>query len=83
MHTLRLILRRTAVHALAACLASAVAPCHAAEGVTADAVTFVQTADTSGSRAALARELNAGTNAYLASVNSQGGVHGRHVVLQT
>lgn len=54
----------------------------AAGGVTSDSITFVQTADTSGSRAALARELNAGTLAYFASVNEQGGVYGRRVLLR-
>lgn len=56
---------------------------HAREGVTADSVTFTQTADLTGSRSALVKELNAGTWAYLKSVNDQGGVHGRKVVLKT
>jgi branched-chain amino acid transport system substrate-binding protein len=56
---------------------------HAAEGVAADSVNFVQTADLSGSRAALVKELNAGTHALLASINAQGGVHGRRMVVRT
>jgi ABC-type branched-subunit amino acid transport system substrate-binding protein len=58
-------------------------PCRAAEGLTPDSVTFVQTADMSGSRVALVKELNAGTQALLARVNAQGGVHGRRIVLLT
>ncbi|MBI5257863.1 MAG: ABC transporter substrate-binding protein [Burkholderiales bacterium] len=56
---------------------------HAAEGVARDAITLVQTADLSGSRAPLVKALNAGTLAYLAHINAQGGVHGRRVLLQT
>ena len=55
----------------------------AAEGLGTDSVTFVQTADMSGSRVALVKELNAGTQALLARVNAQGGVHGRRILLRT
>ena len=55
----------------------------AAEGVTPNSVTFVQTADVKGSRAPLVKELNAGTLAYLTHVNEHGGVHGRQVILAT
>lgn len=63
-------------------LACSTPPSWAAAGVSVDSITFAQTADTSGSRAALARELNAGTLAYFASVNEQGGVFGRRVLLR-
>lgn len=53
----------------------------AAQGVSEQSVTLVQTADLSGSRAPLAKELIAGWRAYLAQVNERGGVHGRRVVL--
>lgn len=53
----------------------------AAQGVSERSVTLVQTADLSGSRAPLVKELNAGWHAYLAHVNAQGGVHGRRVLL--
>ena len=70
---------------LAAALGACAAPgiCRAAEGVAADSVTFVQTADMSGSRVALVKELNAGTQAVLARVNAQGGLHGRRILLRT
>jgi len=55
----------------------------AAEGIDAGTVRFAQTADLSGSRAALTKELNAGTNAYFAAINERGGVHGRKLILQT
>jgi branched-chain amino acid transport system substrate-binding protein len=58
-------------------------PCRAAEGVAPDSVTFVQTAVLSGSRVALVKELNAGTQALLARINAQGGVHGRRIVVRT
>ncbi|MCM5680435.1 ABC transporter substrate-binding protein [Schlegelella sp. S2-27] len=54
-----------------------------AQGVTGDAVTLVQTADLSGSRASLVKELNSGWRAFLAQVNERGGVHGRRVDLVT
>jgi ABC-type branched-subunit amino acid transport system substrate-binding protein len=57
--------------------------CRAAEGLGTDSVTFVQTADMSGSRVALVKELNAGTQALLSHVNAQGGVHGRRILLRT
>lgn len=71
------------VLALALCAAAACGAHAGNQGVTADSVTFVQVADTSGSRSALTLELNAGTLAYFQQVNSQGGVHGRQVRLTT
>lgn len=74
------------VFSRALALASLVLPCgssQGAEGVDASIVRFAQTADLSGSRASLTKELNAGTNAYLAFVNERGGIHGRRVILQT
>ena len=68
-------LSRWAVVSLGAAVAS--------DGITPDSVTIVQTADLAGSRAALARELNAGINAYFNHVNDQGGVHGRRIVFKT
>lgn len=53
------------------------------EGITVDSVTLTQTADLTGSRSALGKELNAGTLAYLKSINEQGGIHGRKVYLKT
>ena len=73
-------IRHLAICAAAACTA---AGAWAAQGVEADSVTFVQVADTSGSRSTLTLELNAGTLAYFKQVNSQGGVHGREVRLAT
>ena len=73
--------RRLLAAALGACALPGTA--RAAEGITADSVTFVQTADMSGSRVALVKELNAGTQALLARVNAQGGVHGRRILLRT
>lgn len=64
-------------------LAFAAGRADSAEGVEAGIVRFAQTADLSGSRAALAKELNAGTQAYFSLINEQGGVHGRKVLLQT
>src|SRR4051812_6273495 len=55
----------------------------AAQGVDAGSVTFVQVADTSGSRSALTLELDAGTQAYFKHINSQGGVFGRQLQLKT
>ncbi len=55
----------------------------AAQGIDNDSVTFVQAADTSGSRSVLTLELNAGTQAYFRQVNSQGGIHGRQLRLAT
>jgi ABC-type branched-subunit amino acid transport system substrate-binding protein len=57
--------------------------CLSGEGVDASTVRFAQTADLSGSRAALTKELNAGTVAYFTAVNEHGGVNGRKLVLQT
>lgn len=74
--------RRNMLAAAAAALAWP-ATGRAAEGVTADSVTFVQTADLSGTRVALVKELNAGTQALLARVNAAGGVHGRRIVVRT
>src|SRR5690349_16685866 len=56
---------------LAAALGGCAVPgsARAAEGITTDSVTFVQTADMSGSRVALVKELNAGAQALLARVN--------------
>jgi branched-chain amino acid transport system substrate-binding protein len=59
------------------------APAFAAQGLDATSVTFVQVADTSGSRSALTQELNAGTQAYFRHVNSLGGIHGRQLLLKT
>ena len=56
---------------------------HAAQGVTSESITLLQTADLSGTRAALVKELNTGWHAYLAHVNAQGGVHGRKVILRS
>jgi branched-chain amino acid transport system substrate-binding protein len=67
----------------ALCLCFASAAVKSKEGVTADSVTFTQTADMSGSRSALPKELNAGTWAYFKSVNEQGGIHGRKMYLKT
>jgi ABC-type branched-subunit amino acid transport system substrate-binding protein len=69
--------------AAAACLAAAACAAIAAQGVDEGSVTFVQVADTSGSRSALTLELNAGTLAAFGSVNAQGGVHGRQLKLET
>lgn len=55
----------------------------AAQGIDNDGVTFVQAADISGSRSALTLELNAGMLAYFKQVNSQGGIHGRQLLLKT
>src|SRR5438105_8443887 len=55
----------------------------AAQGVDAGSVTFVQVADTSGSRSALTQELDAGTQAYFKHINSQGGINGRQLLLKT
>lgn len=68
---------------LAGCMLAAALHSHAAQGITPDSVNFVQAADVSGSRSALTLELNAGTHAYFKHVNSQGGVHGRQLRLQT
>ena len=73
--------RALAATALLACLA--INTGFAAQGIETDSVTFVQAADTSGSRSALTLELNAGTLAYFKQVNSQGGVHGRQLRLET
>lgn len=55
----------------------------AAQGVTSESITLLQTADLSGTRAPLVKELNVGWQAYLAHVNAQGGVHGRKVILRS
>ncbi|MES2946153.1 MAG: ABC transporter substrate-binding protein [Pseudomonadota bacterium] len=78
-------MQKTRFHFLLAalCLCFTSTQASAKEGVTADAVTFTQTADMSGSRSALARELNAGTSAYFNFINEQGGIHGRKLYLKT
>ncbi len=67
----------------ALCLYFTSAEVSSKEGVTPDSVTFTQTADISGPRSALAKELNAGTRAYFNAINEQGGIHGRKVYLKT
>lgn len=69
--------------ALAASFAAAAFAASAAQGVQDTSVTFVQVADTSGSRSALTLELNAGTLAYFKEVNARGGIHGRQLKLET
>lgn len=76
-------LRRLARWAVAAGCLAGVGPVVASDGVTPESVTFIQTADLTSSRAALARELNAGINAYFNHVNDQGGVHGRRIAFKT
>jgi branched-chain amino acid transport system substrate-binding protein len=72
-----------AAAAWAALCPFAAMPSFAAQGIANDSVTFVQAADISGSRSALTLELNAGTRAYFSQVNSQGGIHGRQLLLKT
>src|SRR5712671_5508298 len=60
-------------------------PGHAlcAEGVEKDVIRLGQTADLSGSRAANAKEFNAGAVLYFDNLNKQGGVFGRRIELIT
>lgn len=77
-------MRSAFLKAAAACASFlSLAVTHAAQGVDAASVTFVQVADISGSRSTLTQELNAGTLAYFKQINNQGGIHGRRLKLET
>ncbi len=52
-------------------------------GITADKIVIGQSAGFTGSVAGTVKELTAGAQAYLDSVNAKGGVHGRKIVLES
>lgn len=68
---------------IAALLVGAASAASAVEGVTDTTILIGQTAPLTGQVAGSVRELNEGANAYIASVNKQGGVHGRKIVIRT
>lgn len=71
-------------HAVAAILFAGITFNAAAEdGVTDSAILIGQTIGLSGTIAGPAKEMNEGANAYFASVNKQGGIYGRKIVLRT
>src|SRR5262245_66682288 len=55
----------------------------AQQGVTADKIVIGQVAGFTGSVAGTVKELTAGAQAYFDYVNSNGGVHGRKIVLES
>ena len=54
----------------------------AEEGVTDNTILIGQTVGLTGTIAGAVKEMNEGAHAYLASVNKQGGVHGRRIELR-
>lgn len=56
---------------------------HAEVGVSKDAITFGQSIYLTGGLAALGNDLTTGAKMYFDKVNTQGGVHGRKILLQT
>lgn len=73
---LRLIIALAAFSA-----ASAVAM--AEDGVSDDSILIGQTIGVTGTIAAPVKEMNEGANAYFASVNRKGGIHGRKIEMRT
>lgn len=58
-------------------------PAYAQEGVTDTRILIGQTVGLTGTIAAPVKEMNEGANAYIAAVNSRGGVNGRKIELIT